>query len=87
VKTIMLLLVLMATGAWGQKTQTCHSCGAADMSQQFPRDTPRHPKPERAKEQRPAKHVPRAKNQSDTEKPQPKEISRGESVHSQAQRP
>jgi len=87
VKTILLLLVLMATSAWGQKTQTCHSCGAADMIRQFPRDTPRHPKPERAKEQRPAKHLPRAKNHSDTEKPQPREISGGENPHSQAQQP
>lgn len=89
-KTILLLLLLMATGVWGQKTQTCHSCGAADMTQQFPRHTPRHPKPERAKEQRPAKHAPTAKNQSDTGIPRPKELSGGtggESAHSQAQRP
>jgi len=87
VKTIVWLLVLMAAGAWGQKAETCHSCGAADMTRQFPRDTPRHPKPERAKEQRPAKHLPRAKNHSDAEKPQPREISGGESAHSQAQQP
>ena len=86
-RTIMLLLVLMATGAWGQKTQTCHSCGAADMTRQFPRDSPRHPKPERAKEQRPAKHVPRARNHSDTEKSQARELSGGENAHSQAQQP
>ena len=44
-KTIMLLLVLTAGAAWGQKTQTCRSCGAADMSQQFPSAIPRHPNP------------------------------------------
>lgn len=86
-KTIMLLLVLMATGAWGQKTQTCHSCGAADMIRQFPRDTPRHPKPERAKEQHPVKPAPRAKNHSDTEKAQPREVNGRENAHSQPQQP
>ena len=86
-KTIMLLLVLVGTGAWGQKTQTCHSCGAADMSQQFPRATPRHPKPERAKQQRPAKHAPRARNHPDTGIPRPKDPTAGESARSQAQQP
>lgn len=87
VKTILLLLVLMVTGAWGQKTQTCHSCSAADMNRQFPIDTPRHPKPERAKEQRRAKHAPSAKNHSDTAKPRPKEVTVGDNAHSQTQRP
>lgn len=71
-KTIVLLLVLIAVGAWGQKTQTCRSCGAADMAQQFPNATPRHPKPERAKEQRRAKHAPSAKKQPDTGITRPK---------------
>jgi hypothetical protein len=82
---------VVASAGYGRvgtkNTQTCHSCGAADMTRQFPRATPRHPKPERAKEQRPAKHAPRAKNHSDTEKPQPKELTGGESAHSQVQRP
>ena len=77
-KTIMLLLVLMVTGAWGQKTQTCRSCDAEEMNQQFSNTPQRHPKPERAKEQRPAKHAPRAKNHSDTEKHQAKELTGGE---------
>jgi len=87
VKTTMLLLVLMATGAWGQKTQTCRSCGSADMIRQFPRDPPRHPKPERAKEQRRAKHSPRAKNRSDTEVPRPRELAGEQNAHPQAQQP
>lgn len=86
-KTILLLLVLMVTGAWGQKTQTCHSCSAADMNRQFPMDTPRHPKPERAKEQRRAKRAPSAKNHSDTAKPRPKEVTVGDNAHSQTQQP
>jgi hypothetical protein len=87
VKTIMLLVMLMATGVWGQKTQTCHSCSAADMTRQFPQDLPRHPKPERAKEQRRARHAQSAKNHSDIEKPRPKESTIGDNAHSQAERP
>jgi len=87
VKTIMLVLVLMATGAWAQKTQPCQSCSLADMNRQFPQDLPRHPKPERAKEQRRAKHAPTARNHSDTEKPRPKQTTVGDNAHSQPQQP
>ena len=78
-KTIMLLLVLMGGAAWGQKAQTCKACPSrADMDRQLDPKAPKHPKPEKAKEQRPAKHVPRAKNHPDTEKPRSKESTRGE---------
>jgi len=80
VKTIiMLLLVLVAGTAWGQKTQTCKACPSrADMDRQLDAKPPKHPKPEKAKEQRQAKHAPKAKNHSDTEVPLPKEPTGGE---------
>jgi hypothetical protein len=88
VKTIMLLLVLMAGAAWGQKSEICKSCpSVADMDRQLYPRLPKTHKPERAKEQRPAKHAPRAKNRSDTEKPRPKELIVGENAHSQTQQP
>jgi hypothetical protein len=68
----------MVTGAWGQKAETCHSCDAEEMNQQFSNKPPRHPKPEKAKEQRQTKHAPRAKNHPDTEIPRPKESTGGE---------
>ena len=86
-KTIMLLLVLMAGAAWGQKTETCKSCpSVADMDRQL---YPRLPKskPEKAKEQRPPKHARRAKNRSDTGIPRQKEPTGGEIEQSQAQKP
>jgi hypothetical protein len=87
VKTIILLSVLMATGVWGQKMQTCHSCSTADMNRQFPQDLPRHPEPERVKEQRHVKHAAIAKNHSGAEKPRPKELTLGENAHSHTQEP
>ena len=55
-KTIMLLLGLMAGAAWGQKAQTCKACpSVADMDRQLDPALPKHPKPERAKQQRPPK--------------------------------
>lgn len=78
-KMIMLLLVLMAGAAWGQKADTCKACpSAADMDRQLDPTPPKKPKPERAKEQRPAKHAPRARNHPDTEKPRSKESTGGE---------
>ena len=87
-KTIMLLLVLMAGAAWGQKSEICKSCpSVADMDRQLYPKLKTH-KPEKAKEQRPAKHLrQRAKNRSDTEKPRPKELAVGENAYSQTQRP
>jgi len=79
VKMIMLLLVLMAGVAWGQKAETCKVCpSAADMDRQLDPRPPKTAKPERAKEQRPAKHAPRAKNQPVTETPRSKESTGGE---------
>lgn len=87
-KTIMLLLLLVAGAAWGQKTQTCKSCpSVADMDRQLDPAPPKHPKPEKAKEQRRAKHAPRAKSRSDTGIPQHKEPTEGENAHSQAPQP
>ena len=88
VKTIMLLLVLMAGAAWGQKTQTCKACPTvADMDRQLDPRLPKAPKPEKANEQRRAKHAPRAKNRSDTGIQRQKEPTGGENTHSQAQQP
>ena len=86
-KTSMLLLVLMAGAAWGQKAQTCKACpNVADMDRQLDPRLPKTPKPEKAKEQRP-KHAPKGQNRSDTGIRQQKEtISRG-NAHSQAQQP
>ena len=55
-KTIMLLLVLMAGAAWGQ-TQICKTCpSAADMDRQLYPRLPKN-KPEKAKLQRPSKQA------------------------------
>jgi hypothetical protein len=64
-KTVV-LLVIMATAAWGQRTQTCKACpSVADMNEQFLRRTPRPPKPEQAREQRQAKpRLAKGKNHS-----------------------
>jgi len=79
VKTIMLVLVLMAGAAWGQRAQTCKACpSAADMVRQLDPKPPKHPRPEKAKEQRPAKRAPRAKNRSDAGIPRHKEATGGE---------
>ena len=54
-KTVI-LLVIMATAAWGQRMQPCKACPrVADMNEQFSNRFPRHPKPEQAREQRQAK--------------------------------
>jgi len=56
VKTLTLVLLLTATSALGQKSVFCRHCpGSEAMDAQFPRSTPKPPKPERAKEQRQAK--------------------------------
>ena len=78
-KTIMLLLALMAGAAWGQKAELCNACPSpADMDRQLDPRPPKTHKPERAKEQRPAKHAPRAKNHADTDKPRANESTGGE---------
>ena len=85
-KTVV-LLVIMATAAWGQRTQTCKACpSVADMDRQLYPRLPKAPKPEKAKQPR-AKHWPRAKNRSDTGIPRQKEPTGGENIHSQAQQP
>ena len=87
-KTIMLLLVLMAGAAWGQKAETCKSCpSVADMDRQLYPRPPKTPKPEKAKEQRPAKHAPKAKNDSDTGITRSKEPTEAVNTHSQPRQP
>ena len=53
-KTVI-LLVIMATAAWGQRAETCKCPSVADMNAQFLRRIPRPPKPQQAREQRQAK--------------------------------
>ena len=87
-KTIMLLLVLMPGAVWGQKAQTCKVCpSAGDIDRQLYPRAPKARKPEKAKEQRPPKHAPRAKNNSDAVKPQPKEPTEAVNTHSQTRQP
>ena len=84
-KTIMLLLALMAGAAWGQKAELCNACPSpADMDRQLDPRPPKTHKPEKAKQPRPAKHAPREKTRSDTGIPQQKETTGGEAAHSQA---
>ena len=88
VKTIMLLLVLMAGVAWAQKADPCKACpSVTDMDRQLDPRPPKTAKPEKAKEQRPAKHAPRAKNRSDTGVPRQKTPTGEENAHSQPPQP
>jgi len=87
-KTIMLLLVLMAGAAWGQKTEICKACpSVVDMDRQLDPRPPKVSKPEKAKEQRRAKHATKAKDRSDTGAPRQKELAGGENAPSQAPQP
>ena len=55
-KTLALVLLLAATPLVAQKSVFCRHCpNTAALDAQFPRTTPKPPKPERAKEQRQAK--------------------------------
>lgn len=54
----ILLIVLMTGAGWGQKSQACKACpDSATIDAQFPRNNPKHVKPEKAKLQRePKRH-------------------------------
>lgn len=85
-KTVMLLLVLMAGVAWGQKGETCKACpSAGDIDRQLYPKPPKVRKPEKAKQQREPKHAPRAKDRSDAGIERQKEPTAGE--RAQAQHP
>jgi hypothetical protein len=66
VKTLTLVLLLAGTPLGAQKSVFCRYCpSTAALDAQFPRSTPKPPKPERAREQRPAKsHHGKGKNHS-----------------------
>jgi len=56
VKTLVLVLLFAATPLVAQESVLCRHCpSTAALDAQFPRATPKTPKPQRAKEQRQAK--------------------------------